>query len=81
MKVERKKQLSKEFLREWLIENNFMGKVGQFVPEMTDEWVNTISQRYIELYEKVIGETFKPDRLPEEDIFLRTVEALKKLDK
>ncbi|MFN5760912.1 MAG: phosphoribosylaminoimidazolesuccinocarboxamide synthase, partial [Sphingobacteriales bacterium] len=46
-KGERQKQLSKEFVREWLIANNFMGKEGQLVPEMTDEWVNTISGRYI----------------------------------
>src|SRR5574343_507479 len=46
---ERQKQLSKEFVREWLIQNNFMGKEGQVVPEMTDEWVDTISCRYIEL--------------------------------
>jgi phosphoribosylaminoimidazole-succinocarboxamide synthase len=50
-------------VREWLIENNFMGKEGQTVPEMTDEWVNTISQRYIELYETVIGEKFVPEDL------------------
>ncbi|HYM93233.1 MAG TPA: phosphoribosylaminoimidazolesuccinocarboxamide synthase, partial [Chitinophagaceae bacterium] len=60
IKGERQKQLSKEFVREWLIANNFMGKEGQPVPEMSDEWVNTISQRYIELYEKVIGEKFLP---------------------
>ena len=55
-KGEQQKQLSKEFVREWLIANNFMGKEGQTVPEMSDEWVETISKRYIELYEKVIGE-------------------------
>ncbi len=54
----RQKQLSKEFVREWLIENNFMGKEGQKVPEMTEAWISTISERYIELYEKVIGEKF-----------------------
>ena len=59
-KGERQKQLSKEFVREWLIANNFMGKEGQTVPEMNDEWVQTISQRYIELYEHVIGEKFIP---------------------
>ena len=59
-KGEKQKQLSKEFVREWLIANNFMGKEGQKVPEMSDEWVNTISNRYIELYEKVIGEKFIP---------------------
>ncbi|MBH2004256.1 MAG: phosphoribosylaminoimidazolesuccinocarboxamide synthase [Sphingobacteriia bacterium] len=76
---ERQKQLSKEFVREWLIENNFMGKEGQIVPEMTDEWVNTISQRYIELYEKVIGEKFAPIDLTEEETDQRIVAALKDL--
>jgi phosphoribosylaminoimidazole-succinocarboxamide synthase len=65
---ERQKQLSKEFVREWLIQNNFMGKEGQTVPEMTDEWINTISKRYIELYEKVIGEKFMPEDLSEEEM-------------
>lgn len=66
---ERQKQLSKEFVREWLIENNFMGKEGQTVPEMSADWVNTISQRYIELYEKVIGVKFIPEELSEVEIF------------
>lgn len=78
-KGERQKQLSKEFVREWLIANNFMGKEGQTVPEMTDEWVNTISQRYIELYEKVIGEKFIPQRLSEKETFDRISNALKEL--
>lgn len=77
---ERQKQLSKEFVREWLIANNFMGKEGQTVPAMTDEWVQTISQRYIELYEKVIGEPFKPEQLSEEEIYQRTAESLRKLE-
>ena len=68
-KGERQKQLSKEFVREWLIENNFMGKEGQHVPEMSDEWVNTISQRYIELYENVIGEKFIPKDLSDEETY------------
>jgi phosphoribosylaminoimidazole-succinocarboxamide synthase len=55
---EPQKQLSKEFVREWLIENNFQGKKGQAVPDMNDEFVNRISDRYIELYEKLTGETF-----------------------
>lgn len=54
------KQLSKEFVREWLIANGFQGKDGQTVPEMTDEKVQEISTRYIELYEKVTGEPFVP---------------------
>ncbi|MCR6720635.1 MAG: hypothetical protein NVV59_10145 [Chitinophagaceae bacterium] len=73
---ERQKQLSKEFVREWLIANNFMGKEGQTVPEMSDEWVNTISKRYIELYEKVIGQPFKPEQLSEEETFERILKAL-----
>jgi phosphoribosylaminoimidazole-succinocarboxamide synthase len=63
---ERQKQLSKEFVREWLIANNFMGKDGQTVPEMSDEWVDTISKRYIELYEKVIGAAFIPEALSDD---------------
>lgn len=55
---EPQKQLSKEFVREWLIANNFMGKEGQTVPEMTDEIVQNISNRYIELYEHILGEKF-----------------------
>jgi phosphoribosylaminoimidazole-succinocarboxamide synthase len=58
---EKQKQLSKEFVREWLIENNFMGKEGQTVPAMSEEWIQTISKRYIELYEQIIGEAFKPE--------------------
>jgi len=59
-KNEPQKQLSKEFVREWLIANNFQGKEGQTVPAMSDEWVNQISARYIELYETVTGNTFHP---------------------
>ena len=66
---ERQKQLSKEFVREWLIANNFMGKEGQTVPVMTDEWVQTISKRYIELYEKVIGAVFNPQTLSDEETY------------
>ncbi len=75
---ERQKQLSKEFVREWLIAHNFMGKEGQTVPEMGDEWVNTISKRYIELYEKVIGQPFKPEQLSDEETYGRIVGALGK---
>jgi phosphoribosylaminoimidazole-succinocarboxamide synthase len=52
------KQLSKEFVREWLMENGFQGREGEKVPEMTDTFVNEVSERYIELYEKIIGEKF-----------------------
>ena len=58
-KGEPQKQLSKEFVRQWLIENGFMGKAGQQVPEMTDEYVNSVSDRYIELYEHIVGEKFQ----------------------
>ncbi len=55
---EEQKQLSKEFVRRWLIENGFQGKEGQTIPAMNDEWVTEISNRYIELYEKVTGNKF-----------------------
>jgi len=57
-KGEQQKQLSKEFLREWLMKNNFQGLEGQLLPEMSDEIVRQVSDRYIELYEKLTGETF-----------------------
>jgi phosphoribosylaminoimidazole-succinocarboxamide synthase len=55
---EEQKQLSKEFVRRWLIENGFQGKEGQQIPEMTDEYIATVSERYIELYENIMGEKF-----------------------
>ena len=55
---EEQKQLSKEFVRRWLIENGFQGKEGQLIPEMTDEYISTVSERYIELYENIMGEKF-----------------------
>jgi phosphoribosylaminoimidazole-succinocarboxamide synthase len=58
-KGEPQRQLSKEFVRQWLIENNFQGKDGQEVPEMSDAFVNQVSERYIELYENIIGEKFE----------------------
>lgn len=57
-KGEAQKQLSKEFVREWLMENGFQGKDGQKIPEMTDAVIQSISERYIELYEKIVGEKF-----------------------
>ena len=56
---EAQKQLSKEFLRQWLIANNFQGKDGQVIPEMTDVFVKDVSERYIELYEKITGGSFQ----------------------
>lgn len=76
---ERQKQLSKEFVREWLIANNFMGKEGQTVPEMTDEWIQTISQRYIELYEQVTGTAFQKQDVSDEQVFEATVKALEEI--
>ncbi|MDR0661474.1 MAG: phosphoribosylaminoimidazolesuccinocarboxamide synthase [Prevotellaceae bacterium] len=57
-KGEQQRQLSKEFVREWLMENGFQGQAGQTIPEMTDEIVTSISDRYIELYENITGEKF-----------------------
>lgn len=59
-KGENQRQLSKEFVREWLIERNFMGKEGQVVPDMPDDFVDMVSKRYIELYENVVAEKFQP---------------------
>lgn len=56
--AEEQKQLSKEFVRRWLIENGFQGKEGQVIPNMTDEYIQTVSDRYIELFENIIGEKF-----------------------
>ncbi|MDH5828084.1 phosphoribosylaminoimidazolesuccinocarboxamide synthase [Sphingobacterium sp. SG20118] len=78
---EAQKQLSKEFVRKWLIENGFQGKDGQQVPEMTDEIIKSISERYIELYEHIVGEKFV---YPNQEDVLQRVErnvsqALKEL--
>jgi phosphoribosylaminoimidazole-succinocarboxamide synthase len=78
---EKQKQLSKEFVREWLIANNFMGKEGQIVPEMTDEWIDTISKRYIELFEKVSGNKFVPETIDDESIVQKVTEALAMITK
>ena len=68
-KGEKQKQLSKEFVREWLIANNFQGKEGQKIPDMPDEFVSQITERYIELYEKITGKTFQ--RFTEQNIIER----------
>ncbi len=57
-KGEQQRQLSKEFVREWLMDNGFSGKAGQSVPEMTDDIVRSISERYIELFENITGNKF-----------------------
>ena len=73
---ERQLQLSKEFVREWLIANNFMGKEGQTVPEMSDDWINTISGRYIDLYEKLIGEKFVPQSISDDETYQLILESV-----
>ena len=80
-KGEAQKQLSKEFVRQWLIENNFQGKEGQTVPEMTDAYVNQVSDRYIELFENITGDKFVKDT--SDNILARieknVLDAIKKL--
>ena len=82
-KGEPQRQLSKEFVRQWLIEHGFMGKEGQQVPEMTPEFCNEVSQRYIELYEHITGLKFQPapsDNL-ERRIELNLLECINNLEK
>ncbi len=74
-KGEQQKQLSKEFVREWLMENGFQGKEGQQMPEMTDDFVKSVSERYIELYEQVTGEKF--NRVPTESVLGRIEKNIK----
>lgn len=69
-------QLSKEFVREWLIENNFMGQKGQVVPEMNKEWIASIRDRYIQLYEIMTGKEFVPERLSDEETKERIISAI-----
>lgn len=76
---EQQKQLSKEFVREWLIANQFMGKEGQQVPEMTDEVVMNISNRYRELYEQVTGFVFQPDESTAKETEQRIIAAIERL--
>ena len=76
---EKQRQLSKEFVREWLIANEFMGKEGQTVPTMTDEWVATISDRYIELFEKVTGTAFQREQLTEAETVSRINTAIENI--
>jgi len=74
---EQQRQLSKEFVREWLMDNGFQGKDGQQVPEMTDEVIGQISERYIELYEVVTGKTFVKHDVNKGDEEKKLVEELK----
>lgn len=68
-KGEPQKQLSKEFVRQWLIEHNFMGRQGDVMPEMTDEYTDSVSARYIELYEHIVGEKFV--KAADDDLYAR----------
>lgn len=65
---EQQKQLSKEFVREWLMENGFQGKEGQQMPEMTDEFISQVSERYIELFNHVTGKTFEKQPVTEAEL-------------
>lgn len=78
-KGEQQKQLSKEFVREWLMENGFQGKEGQQVPEMTDEFVASVTERYIELFENITGQQFKKEDVSKEDQEKIILETLQKL--
>ena len=69
-KGEPQRQLSKEFVRQWLIEHNFMNEPGQVMPEITDEYAESVSERYIELYEHIVGERFEREN-SDEDIATR----------
>ena len=69
-KGEPQRQLSKEFVRQWLIEHNFMNEPGQVMPEITDEYAESVSDRYIELYEHIVGERFEREA-SDEDIATR----------
>ena len=73
------KQLSKEFVREWLMDNGFQGKEGQQVPEMTDEVVNNISSRYVELYELITGKEFIKENLTEDAIEQQLIKEIEQL--
>ncbi|MCL6524070.1 MAG: phosphoribosylaminoimidazolesuccinocarboxamide synthase [Thermoflavifilum sp.] len=73
------KQLSKEFVREWLMTNHFQGRPGEQIPEMTDALIHQFSQRYIELYEQLIGEPFHPQTYTQEQVYEAVIEALRKL--
>ena len=78
-KNEKQKQLSKEFVREWLMDNGFMGKEGESIPKISDDKVQEISNRYIELYEHITGKTFSPILLDEQTVYDAISKTLKNL--
>ncbi len=77
-KGEEQRQLSKEFVREWLMAGGFQGKDGQQVPEMTDEFVNSVTDRYIELYEYISGKKFEKQAITEEELQTKISEIVAK---
>lgn len=76
---QQQKQLSKEFVREWLMENGFQGKDGQQVPEMTDEFITSVSERYIELFENITGRKFVKEDVTRDAAEAKIIETLKQL--
>lgn len=76
---EPQKQLSKEFVREWLMQNGFQGKEGQQVPEMTDEFINSVSERYIELFENITGQKFVKENVSKADAERKIIGSLQNL--
>lgn len=78
-KNEKQKQLSKEFVREWLMDNGFMGKEGESIPKISDDKVEEISNRYIELYEHITGKTFSPILLDEQTVYHTISKNLKNI--
>lgn len=78
---EQQKQLSKEFVREWLMDNGFQGKEGQQIPEITDEIAGQISERYIELYEVVTGKTFQKQDMNYNEVESKIIAALSDINK
>ena len=80
-KGEKQKQLSKEFVREWLMDNHFMGKAGEKIPLMTDEITQDISRRYCDLYENLTGQTFLPKPISSEDLFKKINFSLNQIQK
>lgn len=73
---ESQKQLSKEFVREWLMEHGFQGKEGQKMPEMSEEFVSQVAERYIELFEKITGKTFRKEPISDEELTKKITERL-----
>ena len=78
-KNEKQKQLSKEFVREWLMDNGFKGKEGESIPKISDDKVEEISNRYIELYEHITGKSFSPILLNEQTVFNAISKTLQNL--